>query len=86
VIWIGSGYLIIVDSLARRHFSLLPQTIEQSPPGKSNVISETEFSRARRVRSYFERFEAIYGPLPENFISEIVECTKPAVKGVSCNL
>lgn len=36
-------------------------------------IPESEFSRARRVRSYFERFEAIYGPLPERFIEEIIK-------------
>jgi hypothetical protein len=85
-----NSFIVILDRLGlfdyRRLFSSpaflsTAATIEQSPPGKSNVISETEFSRARRVRSYFERFEAIYGPLPANFISEIVECTKPAVKG-----
>jgi hypothetical protein len=73
-----NSFIVILDRLGlfdyRRLFSSpaflsTAATIEQSPPGKSNVISETEFSRARRVRSYFERFEAIYGPLPENFIS-----------------
>jgi hypothetical protein len=51
-----------------------------SKPGRAAYITESEFSRARRIHSYFERFEAIYGPLAVGFISEIVEKTKPSVK------
>ena len=38
---------------------------------------ETEFGREKRVRSYFERFEALYGSLPDNFIADAIECTRP---------
>ena len=84
-----NSFIVVIDRLGlfdyRRLFSSpafvsAATTISPSPRGKSDVISETEFSRARRVRSYFERFEAVYGPLPLNFISNIVDSTKPEVK------
>jgi hypothetical protein len=50
-------------------------------PGRAPYITETEFSRARRIRSYFERFEAIYGPLPDPTVPDLIEFTKPSVKG-----
>jgi hypothetical protein len=85
-----NSFIVILDRLGlfdyRKLFSssaFVPSAAETTTgrPGKASYISETEFSRARRVRSYFERFEAIYGPLPSGFITGIVESTKPSVKG-----
>jgi hypothetical protein len=85
-----NAFIVLIDRLGlfdyRRLFSSpafvssAPAPIQPPSTGKAVAITETEFSRGRRVRSYFERFEAIYGPLPQGFIKDIVDSTKPDVK------
>ena len=44
-------------------------------PALAGETFESEGSRSRRVRSYFERFEAVYGRLPETFVDDLVAST-----------
>ena len=77
-----NNFLAILDRLglfARRRLfksqialSSLPNTLT------IDLDLETEFGREKRVRSYFERFEALYGSLPDKFIAETIDAaTRP---------
>ena len=50
-------------------------------PSVSGEELERESSRRRRVRSYFERFEAVYGRLPDKYVDDILESTAPSATG-----
>lgn len=41
------------------------------------LVQENEASRRRRLRTYLERFQAKYGPLPEGKVDEILDATAP---------
>ena len=84
-----NGFIVTLDRLGlfnyRKLFSSPAfisslEEITTAQKWRAPFVPESEFSRARRVRSYFERFEAVYGPLPIGYISTITEATKPSVK------
>ena len=82
-----NAFIVIIDRLGLFEYRLFyrssaitsTKTVTPPPPASGQLlpIPESEFSRARRIRSYFERFEAIYGPLPEKFVEDIIDLTKP---------
>jgi hypothetical protein len=84
-----NAFIVIIDRLGLFEYRLFyrspaiasSETVTPPSPGSGHLlpVPESEFSRTRRVRSYFERFEAIYGPLPERFVEDIIVSTKPGV-------
>jgi hypothetical protein len=77
-----NSFIVVVDRLGLFDYRKMFQSpafvtggteTAAARPGRGPYVQETEFSRARRIRSYFERFEAIYGPLPSGAITDLVE-------------
>ena len=64
-----------VSSLSR--LGLLRCQGSPRPAGSSSGTTvEAENERVRRVRGYIERFEALYGKLPEDYVPKLIEATR----------
>jgi hypothetical protein len=81
----GLYYLFIAtrrDSLLNAYISNLSrlgllrhQRGLQYTDGTAGAVVEAENDRARRVRGFVERFEAIYGKLPDDYIPKLIDAT-----------
>jgi hypothetical protein len=86
----GLYYLFIAtrrDSLLNAYVSnlsrlgLLRRQCRPQPAGSDGATVEAENDRVRRVHGYIERFEALYGKLPIDYISKVL-CVSLSCQGL----
>jgi hypothetical protein len=79
----GLYYLFIAtrrDSLLNAYVSNLSRLgLLQREKRNTEATVEPENERVRRVRGYIERFEALYGKLPDPYVPELIEATREPV-------
>jgi hypothetical protein len=81
----GLYYLFIAtrrDSLLNAYVSCLSRLgllRRQERPSRNGTTVEAENERVRRVHGYIERFEALYGKLPDDYIPKLIDATHESV-------